>query len=225
MSSQHIYKICPKCSLSHTMPGIFCSRSCANSRTWSEKDKLKKSDASTKFWADNPAPNKGKPNPGKGMNIEKTFCYVSFCCVCSKLTKFSRKLTCSSKCTSLRRSSAIKIRLRTGRKFTKAGWYDSPTAGKVYLESSWEFEVAKSLDDNKIDWVRPKYLKYWLDGKRRMYYPDFYLPLFDCYLDPKNDYVRSLDERKLNAVLAEHEIKLILLNKLQLDWISIKKLI
>ncbi len=38
-----IYKICPKCKISHDKNGIFCSRSCANSRTWSEIDKQKKS--------------------------------------------------------------------------------------------------------------------------------------------------------------------------------------
>ena len=27
-------KICPKCNTQHEKPGIFCSRSCANSRTW-----------------------------------------------------------------------------------------------------------------------------------------------------------------------------------------------
>ena len=36
-------KICPKCNSTHEKPGIYCSRSCANSKQWSEEDKLKKS--------------------------------------------------------------------------------------------------------------------------------------------------------------------------------------
>lgn len=36
-------KQCPKCKTEHNKPGVFCSRKCANSRTWSEEDKLKKS--------------------------------------------------------------------------------------------------------------------------------------------------------------------------------------
>jgi len=36
-------KICPKCNNEHNKNGIYCSRSCANSRTWSEQDKQKKS--------------------------------------------------------------------------------------------------------------------------------------------------------------------------------------
>ena len=38
-------KTCPKCSKSHSKPGIFCSRSCANSRQWSEEHKLKVSNS------------------------------------------------------------------------------------------------------------------------------------------------------------------------------------
>lgn len=31
---------------------------------------------------------------------------------------------------------------------------------------------------------------YWDDdGKQRRYVPDFYLPKYDLYLDPKNDYL------------------------------------
>ena len=44
-------KQCPKCSLEHSNNGLFCSRSCANSRVFSEESKLKKSIA-----------NKGKPS-------------------------------------------------------------------------------------------------------------------------------------------------------------------
>jgi len=36
-------KYCPKCNTKHNKPGTFCSRSCANSRTWSEETNLKRS--------------------------------------------------------------------------------------------------------------------------------------------------------------------------------------
>jgi hypothetical protein len=36
-------KQCPKCDKEHDLPGKFCSRSCANSRVFSEEAKLKKS--------------------------------------------------------------------------------------------------------------------------------------------------------------------------------------
>jgi|APFre7841882654_1041346.scaffolds.fasta_scaffold154089_2 hypothetical protein len=36
-------KYCPKCNNEHNKPGMFCSRSCANSRVWSEETNLKRS--------------------------------------------------------------------------------------------------------------------------------------------------------------------------------------
>jgi len=36
-------KQCPKCPNLHNKPGVYCCRKCANSRTWTDKDKLKKS--------------------------------------------------------------------------------------------------------------------------------------------------------------------------------------
>jgi hypothetical protein len=38
-------KECPKCKNIHDKNGDFCCRSCANSRTWSDKDKKKKSES------------------------------------------------------------------------------------------------------------------------------------------------------------------------------------
>jgi len=38
-------KICLKCGIEHDKQGLYCSRSCANSRIWNEEDKLKKSNS------------------------------------------------------------------------------------------------------------------------------------------------------------------------------------
>lgn len=56
--------------------------------------------------------------------------------------------------------------------------------------SSYEVKVAQSLDHYGIRWVKPSRLKY-IDsaGKEHHYTADFYLPEFDVYLDPKNDYL------------------------------------
>ena len=43
-------KICPKCSKEHSLNGNFCSRSCANSRTFSQASKEKKRVANSKFY-------------------------------------------------------------------------------------------------------------------------------------------------------------------------------
>ena len=43
-------KKCPKCGVEHIKNGIFCSRQCANSRTFSEESKIKKSNANKKYY-------------------------------------------------------------------------------------------------------------------------------------------------------------------------------
>ena len=76
------------------------------------------------------------------------------------------------------------------------------------LESSWEVDIAKWLDKLKIEWVRPKHIG-WIDsvGKHRKYFPDFYLPTLDLYLDPKNKYQISISREKLEAI--QSKVKLI----------------
>lgn len=43
-------KKCPKCGTEHKKSGVYCSRSCANSRKFSSEARKKKSIASIKYW-------------------------------------------------------------------------------------------------------------------------------------------------------------------------------
>lgn len=104
------------------------------------------------------------------------------------------------------------------------GWYVSPAAGKIYLESSYELAVAQSLDLNMVKWERPKFLP-WVDlyGVKRKYYPDFYLPDYDVFLDPKNEFITKRDLPKISAVISQNNVKVLLLSKAELDWDTIKQ--
>ena len=44
-------KICPRCNTEHNKNGMFCCKSCSNSRSFSEESKLKKSIANKQFFA------------------------------------------------------------------------------------------------------------------------------------------------------------------------------
>ena len=102
------------------------------------------------------------------------------------------------------------------------------------FQSTYEVEVAKSLDENGIKWVKPQRLKY-IDnqGKGHYYTADLYLPEYDVYLDPKNDYLINnvneyfgySDKDKIKWVQKQYNVKILILNKNQLDWDSIKQLI
>ena len=113
------------------------------------------------------------------------------------------------------------------------GWHSSQHIiyNGIRLDSSFELHVAKSLDENNIKWIRPTYF-IWIDkdGKDHRYYPDFYLPEYDVYLDPKNDWLITninskfgiTDTEKIHMVEKQNNIKIFILNKNELDWEIIK---
>lgn len=71
----------------------------------------------------------------------------------------------------------------------------------VMLDSSWEEIVAKRLDFLDVKWYRPPSMK-WVDktGKERNYFPDFYLPDYDLYLDPKNPFAVKVQSEKVDYI-------------------------
>lgn len=69
------------------------------------------------------------------------------------------------------------------------------------LDSTWELELAKRLDSLNIKWERPEPLPYTTeDGKTHRYFPDFYLPEYDLYVDPKNQHACSVQSVKLEIL-------------------------
>ena len=78
---------------------------------------------------------------------------------------------------------------------------------EVCLQSTYELRCSEILDELKINWVRPKALKY--DDKR--YFADFYLPDHAVYLDPKNNYKAKLDREKIDKVVKQNKVKVVIL--------------
>jgi hypothetical protein len=75
----------------------------------------------------------------------------------------------------------------------------------ILLDSSWELELAKRLDELKIKWVRPDPIP-WVDeyGVTHNYFPDFYLEDYDLFLDPKNPQAVKVQMKKLNCLLTQY---------------------
>jgi len=96
----------------------------------------------------------------------------------------------------------------------------------VKLDSSYEVELAKSLDENNVKWQRCTKFSYHMNGKLHHYTPDFFLPDYNVYLDPKNDFlIDSINPKlgykdvdKIHQVEVENNIRVIILNKDQLSW-------
>jgi len=76
----------------------------------------------------------------------------------------------------------------------------------ILLDSSWELALAKRLDELEIKWVRPDPIP-WVDeeGITHNYFPDFYLPEHDKYLDPKNKHAIKVQEKKLKILLTQYK--------------------
>lgn len=75
--------------------------------------------------------------------------------------------------------------------------YNSPIAGIVKLDGTWELETAKILDALEVRWKRNtqrfKYIN--LDGKESHYTPDFWIEDWDTFLEVKG-YETPLDRCK-----------------------------
>lgn len=92
------------------------------------------------------------------------------------------------------------------RKCKKTLPYIRKDGSVVNLDSSYERYVAKFLDDNNVEWIRPPALK-WIDrnGKSHNYFPDFYLPQIDIYLDPKNSYCFKVQYEKIEYIRTHYD--------------------
>lgn len=99
-----------------------------------------------------------------------------------------------------------KVSESVNKKVAKDEWHKSLGKKKqvvykgIVLDSSWEAIVAKYLDDNNIDWVVPSVgFEYEFDGEKHQYYPDFYLPQYNRYIEVKG-YERRKDLVKYTII-------------------------
>lgn len=84
---------------------------------------------------------------------------------------------------------------------------------EILLDSSWEEKLAIRLDYLNIKWIRPGEPIIWIDNKNRnrKYFPDFYLPEYDLFLDPKNPEATRQQSEKI-AWLKENVTNIIILS-------------
>lgn len=164
---------CEKCQQTHDgtfATGRFCSRACANSRKFSQEAIEKKRLATIK----NPPWNKGKWL----VKRETRICSI---CNTSYITDHWRvKKYCSPEC---------------ARKRPNQGGYRPNSTRKIrseykgyWMDSGSERTFAELLDIHGIRWIKntDKFFQYRdLSGKLRKYYPDFYLPDYDYWVEIK----------------------------------------
>lgn len=189
----------------------YCSKSCASTkRVCTTTHKEKTSQALKRY-------RKSKPV------YPRTYIERFQCKICGKPFVYKRgtdKKCCSRECNRQLESQRCKDTVGMCRNNNRhAGWYESPIAGRVWLESSWEVKCAEMLDKHKILWRRPRESFLWIDviGRPHQYHPDFYLEESGLYLDPKNPHAQERDAYKIKEVRKNHSIRLAILSESDLE--------
>lgn len=81
----------------------------------------------------------------------------------------------------------------------KSGWYESKIAGKIWLDSSYEFIIANYLDSKKYKWKKNyqgfPYIN--IKNEQHNYIPDFYIEDLDLWVEAKG-YMTINDNCKLS---------------------------
>jgi hypothetical protein len=180
----------------------FCSHSCAATATNKERNasgwKMPDS-ARSKIskW------NKDNPN-------QQRICHISECKECGKLFSGYRKTVCSKQCFSTYQSKNAhknKLGANGSRQGCKPTYRKDSFGATVRLESSYEVKMANILDILLIKWNRPEPILYLgPDKKQHRYYPDFYLPDSNVYLDPKNKHLIEEHRDKICRVMAQNNV-------------------
>lgn len=190
-------KKCAKCNSDflETKKSNFCSRSCANSRVWSEEDKNKKSISAKKsvklaFALENL----------KKINFKEKITKV---CKCGKsfLATASRdnKKYCNKSC-ALRFIKSGGCREKSGR--GKSGYYKG-----IYCNSTYELQwVIYHMDHN----IPVRRFKGYLSNGRRKYFPDFIDPNNNKkIIEIKGYYKNDLEEKNKLAISLGCEIEVL----------------
>ncbi len=199
-----------------------CSRSCANSRAWTEHDKLKKSLAaktSDKVYL---------ANRDNKLKLKQKYPMVAKTCPVCKAVFHSAKKTqiyCSIKCVGARwkseqlrqlrqkQSIATKLAYKQGRKKVQGGttqWIQMQTSnGVIKVQGTYQQRMCKILDKMKEhgtikDWsYSPDRIQYIAqDNEKHIYIPDFKVFNTDGtskYIETKG-WLKWRDQYKLSGV-------------------------
>lgn len=190
---------------------VYCKRICKNANSkkqheiWCKENPNKKIHKNTNKKINNGF-KKGVVPWNKGKTYEELLGHEKAEILKTKLLKNHR---CGGKAKTkeaeIKRTE--KIRISINKRYAN-GWqpvcgkcpkyeYDSPIAGKIKVDGSWELKVCKYLDSINVKWKRNKkrfpYIN--LQNKKSTYAPDFFVDDWNSYIEVKG-YETKLDACK-----------------------------
>ena len=199
MTTNTIYskKICQKCGTEHNKSGIFCSRTCANSRCHSAETKEK---IASKL--------KNKVEVNQRDILIKTNCTVCDSEFYKK--KYSKKHLCSNVCKSMNlKGKCGGVRENSG--ISKTGYYKGIYCGSTYELIYVMYRLVHEL-------VVTRYDGYIVYNDNNKYFPDFIEG--DTIIEIKGYETETVIE-KMNACIEQgYDIKVLYKHDLQymFDW-------
>ena len=184
--------ICKKCGKEfQPVKGLisYCSLECRNSRTWSEADKLKKSESAKKSDKIKIA-NKLIAKGFIKKRIEKK------CGVCDKtmnlLPSKKHQLFCSATCYKISENQKNCGGYRMGSGVGKSGWYKG-----YWCDSSWELAWVIYNIEHNITFERNNVgFEYEYKGRKRKYHPDFLISETYYEIKGRRSFEKMDDENK-----------------------------
>lgn len=181
-------KICPKCGICHTKNGTFCSRSCASSRGPRSDETKAKLRISNKVAYEKLDKEKFSKSVKENHRYAGPYTPIKLiqCTNCNKSFWTTGRTWCEDLC-------FLKIK-RKNWQGNKQRFMENS------YDSSWEVDLHKWFIENNIEFEIPKISIEWIDcsGKKRKYFPDFYVPKLKLYVDPKNPIVINQQKEKLD---------------------------
>ena len=202
----------------------FCNRECKNSNSLRNHERLchKNSNRQIIDHAGCKNPHFGKKGSNQFMSARKKGREVP-----SAWNKNKHPLGTKQSVETRAKKSKIQSRIleeRGGSGFTHIKYYEiSNLEGTFYkVRGTWELKYAKYLNLIGVLWIRKVYLQYVDDIQiKRIYTPDFYLPLTNEYKEIKG-YFSKKDKAKLLFVEKQNKIKIDILFKKDLESLGIQ---
>lgn len=145
---------------------------------------------------------------------------IRSCPICKKKFKIiesSKVKTCGKrKCVNILIGKNVTgktggYRTKSGRSKIHGGYYKN-----IWMDSSWELRLAKLLDKEGIVWERGSKYKFpykTKTGLDRNYYPDFYLPKEDLFIEIKGYWTTEI-RHKVDDSLRRNNFKLLILESI-----------
>lgn len=207
ISEGHTCEKCGKLMTEKFGSGRFCSRACANSRNHSEESKEKTSKTMSEYLFGATLISKLNHK----TNLETYLSNPSYCQICNTFLPYEHRnwKTCGPDCKKkLLSNQAKKNGLGGPNKVSSYGKHG--TYKGIHCDSTYELVFLIYCMDHNIKIIRNENsFPYVYNNEIRNYYPDFFLPDYNLYIETKGRDIGPVYEKLEGMKLLNKNIKLL----------------